>query len=187
MSLRPPADRPRIERFLRTVGEQYRRRGRLLLVGGTTLVFEGLRRQTLDVDLVIEVADADHADLIQVIRAVKETLDINVEEASPGDFIPLPASYAHRHIFIGTFGQVEAFHFDLYSTTLSKIARGREQDLDDALLLLQNQRIEWRLLAAQFQEILPQMELKSLRQDSAEFEQNFRALEALWRSAGGHP
>ena len=187
MSLRRAVDRPLIERFLRSVGEQYRRRGRLLLVGGTSLVYEGLRQQTLDVDLVLEVADADHGDLIQVLRAVKEALDINVEEASPGDFIPLPAGYASRHIFIGTFGQVDVFHFDLYSTSLSKVERGRRQNLRDVVLLLQDRRIEWSLLEGQFRELLPQMELKSLRQDSAEFEKNFRALEALWRSAGGNP
>ena len=186
MSLRRTVDRPLIERFLRLVGEQYRRRGRLLLVGGTTLVYEGLRQQTLDVDLVLEVADADHGALIQVMREVKQALDINVEEASPGDFIPLPAGYANRHIFIGTFGQVDVFHFDLYSLSLSKIERGRRQDLRDVILLLQDHRITWEQLGSQFQEILPQMELKSLRQDSAEFESNFRALATQWRSAGGH-
>lgn len=151
------------------------------------MVFEGLRQQTMDVDLVIEVANADHGALIQVIREVKQTLDINVEEASPSDFIPLPAGYANRHIFIGTFGQVNVFHFDLYSTSLSKVERGRRQDLRDVVLLLQDRRIAWEQLDRQFQEILPLMELKSLRQDSAEFEENFRALEAQWRSAGGNP
>src|SRR5687767_10948666 len=110
MSLRRAVDRPLIERFLRAVGDQYRRRGRLYLVGGTTMVYEGLRQQTLDIDLAIEVANADHGDLFGALRAVRQALDINVEEASPGDFIPLPAGYANRHIFIGTFGQVDVFH-----------------------------------------------------------------------------
>jgi hypothetical protein len=187
MSLRRAVDRPLIERFLRAVGDQYRRGARLYLVGGTTMVYEGLRQQTLDIDLAIEVANADHSDLFGVLRAVRQALDINVEEASPGDFIPLPAGYANRHIFIGTFGQVDAFHFDLYSMALSKTERGRVTDLKDVVLLLQKQHIEWKMLESQFREILPLMDMKSLRQDSAEFEKNFRALEALWRSAGGNP
>lgn len=187
MSLRRAVDRPLIERFLRRVGEQYRRRGRLLLVGGTTLVYEGLRAQTLDVDLAIEVADVDHGALIQAVRAVRQELDINVEEASPGHFIPLPAGHRDRHVYIGTYAQLDAFHFDLYSTALSKIERGRVQDLKDVVLLLQHQRIEWEALQRYFHEILPQMALQSLRQDPEEFEMNFEALAAQWRAAGGHP
>jgi hypothetical protein len=187
MSLRRSVDRALIEQFLHFVGERYRRPGRLFLVGGTTLVFEGLRQQTMDVDLVMEVANVDHNALIQVVRQAKQALDINVEEASPGDFIPLPAGHANRHVFIGTFGQVNVYHFDLYSTALSKIERGRRQDILDVILLLRAQRLEWRELDRQFLEILPQMELKSLRQDSAEFEKNFRALESQWRAAGGLP
>lgn len=187
MSLRRHVDRPLIDRFLRLVGEQYRRRGRLLLVGGTTLVYESLRAQTLDIDLAIQVADADHDDLFRVIRSVRQTLAINVEEASPDHFIPLPTGYADRHVFIATYGQVDAFHFDLYSTALSKIERGRVQDLRDVVLLLQARRTEWQDLERYFHEILPKMGLKSLRQDPAEFEKNFHALAALWRAAGGTP
>jgi hypothetical protein len=106
---------------------------------------------------------------------------------SPDHYIPLPAGYADRHVYIGTYGQVDAFHFDLYSTALSKIERGRVQDLRDVVLLLQDRRIKWQDLERYFHEILPKMGLKSLRQDPAEFEKNFRALEALWRAAGGNP
>jgi hypothetical protein len=187
MSLRRSVDRALIERFLREVGNRYRRPGRLYLVGGTTLVYEALRTQTLDIDLAIQVADADHGELIQAIRAVRQSLDINVEEASPGHFIPLPAGYADRHVFIGTFGRLEAFHFDLYSTALSKIERGRRQDLQDVVLLLQHRRINWDDLARQYREILPQMEQKSLSRDAAEFENNYGALASLWRAAGGNP
>lgn len=187
MSLRRPVDRLLIERFLRDVGEQYRRRARLFLVGGTTLVYEGLRQRTLDVDLAIEVANADHGDLLAALRAVRQALDINVEEASPGDFIPLPAGYANRHIYVGTFGQIDVFHFDLYSVALSKVERGRVGDLKDVVLLLHSGRIAWDVLKSQFREILPQMEFKSLKQDAAEFEKNFHALESQWRSAGGNP
>jgi len=185
MSLRRPVDRSRIELFLQSLGERYRRPGRLYLVGGTTLVFEGLRQQTIDIDVVMAVAPEDHGALIQAIRELKDLLDVNVEEASPGDFIPLPAGYADRHEFVGRFEQLDVFHFDLYSTALGKIERGRRQDLVDVVLLLQNRRIEWARLEGFFQEILPQMGLRSLRQDPKEFEKNFRALEKMWRQAPG--
>jgi len=180
MSLRSPVSRSRIEHFLQKLGDRYRRPVRLYLVGGTTLVFEGLRQQTLDIDVVIEVAPEDQAAFIQAVRDLKESLDLNVEEASPGDFIPLPAGYADRHEFIGRFGQLDAFHFDLYSAALSKIERGRGQDFADVLLLLESLRIDWNRLEGFFLEILPQMGTRSLRQDPLEFERNFRALEIMW-------
>jgi hypothetical protein len=187
VSLRSPVGRIEIEAFLRRLGEQHRGMGRIYLVGGTSLVYEGFRQQTLDADLAFgaDVQNLDH--LIQTIRILKDQLDINVEEASPSDFIPLPAGYSNRHVYIGRFGQLDVFHFDWYSTALSKIARGREQDYHDVLSLLQQAVIDWDTLRAQFHEILPQVGQKSLRQNPDEFEANFSALAALWRTAGGQP
>ena len=113
------------------------------------------------------------------------TLNINVEEASPGDFIPLPGGYANRHVYIGRYGQLDVFHFDLYSTALSKVSRGREQDYADVLALLTQARIDWVKLEKYYQEILPLIGLKSLKQNPVEFAKNFRALETQWRAAGG--
>ncbi len=185
MSLRQAVDRDRISLFLQEVGERYHQPARLYLVGGTSLVFEGYRQRTLDVDLVIEVSIDGHGELIRVLQAISLALDINIEEASPGDFIPLPAGYADRHIFIGRFGEVDVFHFDFYSTALSKVERGRQQDLADVIALLGNGRIEWARLEALYREILPLMGQHSLRQKPGDFARNFGALQALWHSAGG--
>ena len=185
MSLRQAVNRERINDFLRQVGERYHKPARLYLVGGTSVVFEGYRQQTLDVDLVIEVSAGNHGDLIRVLQEIRLLLDVNVEEASPGDFIPLPAGFAERHIFIGRYGQVDVFHFDLYSTALSKIERGRRQDMADVIALLEHDRLEWNRLASLYHEILPLMGNKSLRQKPQDFALNFGALEALWHSAGG--
>ena len=183
MSLLQRVDRARIELFLQRLGEQFRRPARIYLVGGTTVVFEAIRQQTVDIDLVLEVSSADHGELIQAIRELKNSLSINVEEASPGDFIPLPAGYENRHEFVGRFGSLDVLHFDLYSTALSKIERGRVQDIEDVLALLRAGRIKWDKLKEFFDEILPRMGKESLRQDPVEFGQNFEALEAMWRSA----
>lgn len=181
MSLRERVDRTRIEGFLQRLGERFRHPARLYLVGGTTMVFEALRQQTLDIDVALEVSADAHGALIQTIRALKDELSVNVEEASPGDFIPLPAGYASRHEYVGRFGQIDVWHFDLYSTALSKVARGRVQDVEDVLALLSAGRLEWDKLDACFRDVLPRMGAESLRQDPVEFAQTFRALEAMWR------
>jgi hypothetical protein len=185
MSLRPPVGRNDIQHFLRRLGDEFRDPGRVYLVGGTTLVFEGLRQQTVDIDLTYEVTVDKVGRFVEAVRKLKDDIDINIEEASPGDFIPLPAGAAHRHEYIGRFGQLDVFHFDLYSTALSKIARGRQQDFSDVIALLERKLIGWEHLEAHYQDVLPQMGQRSLKQNPEEFELNFRALEAMWRAAGG--
>jgi hypothetical protein len=151
------------------------------LVGGTTLVFEGFRAQTLDIDLTFETAPADETRLLQVLRELKETLSVNIEQVSPADFIPLPSGYRDRCEFIGRFGELDVFHFDLYSTVLSKIERGTEEDFADVLALLGAGRVTWAKLEGCFQEILPQFGARSLRQDPEEFQRKFDALRGMWR------
>ncbi len=71
------------------------------------------------------------------------------------------------------------FHFDPYSTALSKIARGTEEDLNDVLALLRAGRLEMASLERYYQEIRPQLAAKSLRQDLREFDAKFQALRAM--------
>ena len=185
MSLPPVVNRERIDVFLSRLAQDYRQPARLYLVGGTSHVYERFRQQTLDVDVAFEVPADCRGELIQVLRKIRDTLGIEIEEVSPADYIPLPAGFEKRHQFIGRFGQVEVFHFDWYSTALSKIARGRQQDLADTVVALKNDRISLSKLEGMYRDILPLMGKKTLKQDPAEFALNFAALEALWQSAGG--
>ena len=184
MSQRPPVDRGRIADFLNKLGQRFRGRARLYLVGGTTVVYENRRAQTLDVALTIEADPADEIRLLQTLRELKDALAINVEQVSPADFIPLPGGYRDRSEFVGRFGGLDVFHFDLYSTALSKIERGNEQDFADVLALLHAGRITWSKLEGFFDEILPQFGARSLRQDPDEFKRKFEALRRLWHTTG---
>ena len=120
MSLRQQVDQQRIEYFLQQLGKRFTKSGRVYLVGGTSIVYEGLRQQTLDIDLTFEVAPEDHSSFIEVVRDLKERLSLNIEEVSPADFIPLPSGYKERSQYINRYGQLDIFHFDLYSVALSK-------------------------------------------------------------------
>ena len=46
---------------------------------------------------------------------------MNVEEASPDRFIPLPSGYETRCQFLAQYGKLEVFHFDPYSMALTKL------------------------------------------------------------------
>jgi len=179
--LRPPVDRQRVEEFLEALGREFEGTGRVYLVGGTTLVYAGLREQTLDVDLTFEVESTSHGAFVRAVRALKDRLRVNVEEVSPGDFIPLPPGSADRTRYIGRYGRLDVFHFDPYSTALSKVERGRAEDFEDVLALLDHGWLEWLRLAELFQNILPRMAEESLKGDPREFERKFQALESLWR------
>ncbi|HEY3289602.1 MAG TPA: DUF6036 family nucleotidyltransferase, partial [Anaerolineae bacterium] len=158
---------------------------RLYLVGGTTLVYEGLRQQSLDIDISYEVADEHETEFSRAIRRLKEEMQINIELASPGDFIPLPAGWKERAKFVGRFGQVDVFHFDLYSTALSKIERGREGDYEDILAMLRSDQINMDELERAFANIMPRLERESLKRDPEKFKRNFAALSARYQATLG--
>ena len=146
------------------------------------MVYEGFRQQTLDFDISFEVADEDHSAFIAAVRDLKEQLSLNIEEASPAEFIPLPSGHHERSQFLGRYGQLEVFHFDLYSTALSKIERATESDFDDVLTLLASGRLELSMLSEFFDEILPRYATESLRQDPVEYRKKFEILKEMWRS-----
>jgi hypothetical protein len=178
MSMRAPADRERIERFLTRLGGAVQQPGRIYLVGGTTMVYEGYRATTIDIDVFVE-ADNPGA-LMAAIRALKDTLDINVEFASPRDFIPLPAGWRERSIYVGRYGPLDVFHFDLYSMALSKIERGTERDFQDVVALIQSGRIDLAELDAAFHEILPRVATEGMAgMDPDIFVEHYRYLRSL--------
>lgn len=181
--MRPPIDRLRVHYFLVKLGIEFRHSGRLYLVGGTTLVYEGLREQSLDIDIHYEVEDRHEAEFSHTIRRLKDELQINVEMASPGDFIPLPAGWKERAKHVGRFGLVDVFHFDLYSTALSKIERGREGDYQDVITLLRTGQIAFEDLQQALDNIMPRVERESLKRNPERFKRNFAVLTAMWDEA----
>ena len=57
MSQRPSVDRERIETFLQELGRSFRHPVRVYPVGGTTMVYEGFRGHTTDIDIAFEVSN----------------------------------------------------------------------------------------------------------------------------------
>lgn len=113
--MRQRVGRQEIEQFLIQVGRT-RQPGRLYLTGGAALVHRGIRPgQTLDIDIQIT---SDPANLTTEIAQLKQKLNMNIEFASPGDFIPLPAQWEARSEFIKRYGQVDAFYFDMQISRL---------------------------------------------------------------------
>jgi len=185
MWLRPALSREQIDVFLRRLAQDFRQPIKLYLVGGTSYVYEGFLQHTLDIDFALEMASSDRIQLIRTLLDISYQLEVVTDEVSPADFIVLPAGYEKRHEFIGRFGQLEVFHYDWYSTALSKTMRGQRQDFADVITVLKSQRVTWSRLEKMYLEVLPFLGRHRLDQDPKEFALNFRALQALWHSAGG--
>lgn len=152
--MRELADEERIRRFMRAFGSAAREDGTCYLAGGATAVLLGWRPTTLDVDVALE-PDQDAA--LRALPRIKEELAINVELASPADFIPLPAGWQERSVFIEPVGRLSFRHFDLYSQALAKLERGHAQDVSDVQEMVGRALVEKARLRSCFEEIEPQL------------------------------
>jgi hypothetical protein len=152
--MRPPVDERRIQALARELARVARVPVCVYLTGGSTAVLEGWRESTIDVDLRFE-PEAD--ELLRALPALKERLQINVELASPPDFIPELPGWRERSPLVFREGAVAVHHFDLYSQALSKIERGFEQDLDDVRSMLASGLVEPSRLRTLYDAIEPEL------------------------------
>ncbi len=128
-----PVDPIRLDRLLAELGQRARGHGRIYLTGGATALLYGWRQSTVDVDLKL---DPEPEAIFEAIAQLKEELEINIELASPDQFIPPVPGWRERSVHIARHGPVEFFHFDFVSQCLSKLARGHDRDSDDVRAML---------------------------------------------------
>lgn len=139
---------------MRSLGSVSKTESRIYFTGGVTAVLLGWRDATVDVDLCFEpVLD----DIFRALPAIKESLKINIELASPPDFIPMLPDWETRSKYIGREGKLSFYHYDMYSQALSKIERGHVQDRMDVESMIRDGLIEKDRLAALFMDIEPQL------------------------------
>lgn len=131
--MRRPLDDKRLREFLSVLGRQAKTDLRIYLTGGATAVLYGWRKSTVDVDLKME---PDRDEVFQAIPRLKEELEVNVELASPEQFIPELPGWKERSPFITREGHVSYHHYDLYAQALAKIERSHERDLADVKQML---------------------------------------------------
>jgi hypothetical protein len=124
------------------------------LTGGATAVLEGWRVSTADVDLRFE---PDLDELLRELPALKESLGVNIELASPPDFVPELPGWRERSPLVFQEGNVAVHHFDFYSQALSKIERGFGQDLDDVGKMIESGLVAPALLRELYETIEPEL------------------------------
>ncbi len=122
------------------------------LSGGATAVLHGWRPSTIDIDLRIE---PDSDDTLRAVSALKDELEVNVELASPLDFIPEPSGWRDRSPFVAQEGPLTVRHMDPYAQALAKIERDFPIDRSDVRSMLESGLVEAAELRRLFMEIEP--------------------------------
>src|ERR1700674_3181861 len=114
--------------FMKALAASVTTPGRIYLVGGATAVLLGWRTSTIDIDLKI---NPESDEILRSLPELKERLHLNIELASPDDFIPELPGWQERSRFIQREGKLTFLHYDFYAQALAKIERGHEIDRQD--------------------------------------------------------
>lgn len=133
---RLPATAERVREFMRETGRLAPVEGRIIFAGGASAVLLGWRETTRDIDLAIE-PDAADAVLGPIVGGLREALSLNIEFASPTQFIGWLPGGVERRASIELIGRITFLHEDLYTQALAKVARGIEHDVADVQAMLQ--------------------------------------------------
>ena len=139
---------------MEALGRRVNGPGTIYLTGGATALLFGWREKTIDVDIK---ADPEPLGLFEAIAELKESLDANVELASPDLFIPEVPGWRQRSEFIRRVGEVDFRHFDFYSQALAKLERGHERDLLDVRAYLREGLVDRQKLYVFFEDIRPSL------------------------------
>jgi len=127
---------------------------------------------TVDIDLK---ADPEPAAFFEGLAALKNEMNVNLELASPDQFIPELPAWRERSLFIARSGRLDFFHMDPYSQALAKLERKHARDLMDVQFMRKKNLIEPGQLWDLFEKIesqlirFPAIESKAFRRSVQEF------------------
>lgn len=139
-----------LREFMNELAAAARSPGKVYFTGGATALLLGFREQTIDIDLKL---DPEPQGAFEAIAILKNRLNLNVELASPDDFIPRTSDWRDRSRHIASIGAVEFFHYDFALQALSKLERGHAQDLEDVKNLLRGGYVTAQELRNRFDKI----------------------------------
>src|SRR6266550_1699710 len=98
-----------LKEFMRELAAAAKSPGNVYFTGGATALLLGFREQTIDIDLKL---DPEPEGVFEAIAVLKNRLNLNVELASPDDFIPAAEDWRECSRHVATIGSVEFFHYD---------------------------------------------------------------------------
>lgn len=148
--MRALLDAERLRRFIDALGQAARGPGTVYLTGGASAVLVGWRTSTVDVDLKL---DPEPAGAFDAIARLKDELDVNVELASPDQFIPALPGWRERSRHITRVREVTFCHYDYYAQALAKLERAHARDIADVEAMVERGLVERGRVAGYFDDV----------------------------------
>lgn len=152
--MRSTVDPEKIKQLMNILGKEARGSGSVYFTGGASALLIGWRSSTVDIDIRL---DPEPSGVFQAIAKIKRELNINIELASPQDFLPPLPGWRDRSVFIGKQGQVSFYHYDFTAQALSKLSRGYERDISDVQAMYAQQLFSLEDLDNCFKAIEPDL------------------------------
>ena len=118
---------------MRRLGSAVASEGCIYFTGGVSAILLGWREMTIDVDLK---ADPEPAGFFESLPRLKDSLDLNIELASPDLFVPALPGWKDRSPFIARFGLLDFHHYDFYGQALAKLERDHPRDRSDVACMI---------------------------------------------------
>ena len=139
---------------MKILGREARGSGRVYFTGGASALLVGWRGSTVDIDIRL---DPEPPGIFQAIAKIKRELNINIELASPQDFLPPLPGWRDRSVYIGKQGQISFYHYDFVAQALSKLSRGYERDVSDVQAMYEQKLFDLEELSDGFEAIVPEL------------------------------
>ncbi|MGJ8723003.1 MAG: DUF6036 family nucleotidyltransferase [Roseibacillus sp.] len=148
--MREPLNKIRLLELMSALGQKLNSPGRIYVTGGATALLHGWREMTIDLDLK---AEPEPPRFYEVIAELKNSLQANLELASPDQFLPPLPGWESRSLYHDQFGKTDFYHYDPYGQVLSKIERNHTRDQHDVQCFLRDGLVELGRLKELFLEV----------------------------------
>jgi len=152
LKMRSHTTKERIESLMRSLGTSVTSEGCIYFTGGVSAVLMGWREMTIDVDLK---AEPEPKGFFECLPRLKDRLDINIELASPDQFVPALPGWQARSPFIAHHGHLDFRHYDFYGQALSKVERDHPRDRLDVSSMIRDGLVIPERLIGFFEEVEP--------------------------------
>lgn len=154
--MRSGTTKEKIEQLMSRLGAAVSTDRRICFTGGVSAVLIGWREMTIDVNLK---AEPELQGFFESLPRLKDELDINIELASPDQFVPALPGWQKRSIFITRKSRLDFFHYDFSGQALSKVERAHPRDLHDVECMIRDKLI----IPARLLELFEHVESRLIR------------------------
>ncbi|NEQ69303.1 MAG: hypothetical protein F6K21_28200 [Symploca sp. SIO2D2] len=152
--MRSNIDPQKIEQLMQSLSREACGPGCIYFTGGASALLIGWRSSTLDIDIRL---DPEPPGIFQAIAKLKQELNLNIELASPQDFLPPLPGWRDRSVFIKRQGQISFYHYDFTAQALSKLSRGFDRDINDVQAMYEQKLFSLQELSDCFESIEPEL------------------------------